>query len=75
MSEALLQIEPLTVSTDTAAAMLSISKRQFQAMEKTGQIGPEPIRWAGRVLWKVDDLREFVRRGMPCRSDWRGASQ
>lgn len=68
-------IEKLTVSTDDAAEMLSISKRQFQALEKVGKIGPAPIRWGGRVLWRVDDLREFVKRGMPGRAEWQGGAR
>ena len=55
----------LLVNSEGAAELLSISKRKFLAMVKTGEIGPAPIRFGSRVLFSVAALSSWVEQSCP----------
>lgn len=57
---AITEIEPLTVDTKTAAAMLNVCERTIRTLTKRGEL--PVIRIMGRVLYSREDLEDFVRR-------------
>lgn len=61
---------PLLVDAEGAAKLLGISKSGFLALHKTGKLGPEPIRWGRKNLWRVYALEIWVRCGCPPRWQW-----
>jgi len=75
-------IRVLAVDTATAAKMICMSRSHFYECDKTGEIGPVPMRCGGKRLYSVAELSAWVNSGMPARSRWiemwpaiRGAAQ
>jgi hypothetical protein len=62
-------VEPLLVDTDRAEAMCGISPATWYRL-KSAQRTPAPVRLGGRVLYRVEDLRLFVRWGCPSRREF-----
>lgn len=67
------QVEPALVGIDQAAAMLGISVTAFKALERTGAIGPMPVRLGNcnRRLYSTEEMRRWVTEGRCCsRQQW-----
>ena len=54
------QIEPLTVNAKEAARLLGICERTLRTLTKCGEL--PVVRIMTRVLYSVEDLREFIRQ-------------
>ena len=54
------QIEPLTVNAKEAARLLGICERTLRTLTKSGEL--PVVRIMTRVLYSVEDLREFIRQ-------------
>ena len=64
-------IEPLMANSSAAARLLGgISKSFFYQLHSTGQLGPMPIAFGRKKLWRVDELRCWVKNGCPNREVW-----
>lgn len=61
--------EPCLVSAKTAAAMCGKSLRTWRTWDAAGWI-PRPVRIGRSVLWRVDELREWIAAGCPRRTEW-----
>jgi predicted DNA-binding transcriptional regulator AlpA len=69
--------EPTSASEDTAllvtakqaASMCGKSLRTWRTWDAAGLI-PRPVRIGRSTLWRVDELREWVAAGCPCRQEW-----
>jgi hypothetical protein len=68
----LVRIEPALVGVEDAASMLGISVTAFKTLDRTGQLGPMPVRvgMCRRRLYKVSELRAWVEAGCPNREKW-----
>ena len=53
-------LEPLTVNAKTAAKMLGVCERTVRTLTKMGEL--PVVKILGRVLYRPDDLIEFVQR-------------
>ena len=53
-------LEPLTVNAKTAAKMLGVCERTLRTLTKMGEL--PVVKILGRVLYRPDDLIEFVQR-------------
>lgn len=53
----MIQIEPIGVDRDTAAALLSISTTALESRVRDGTL-PKPRKLGGRAVWLVRELRE-----------------
>jgi predicted DNA-binding transcriptional regulator AlpA len=53
-----------------AARLCAVSVPTWYRLRSAGKIGPVPIRLGGRVLWRVEELTEWVRLGCPSRQEW-----
>jgi len=65
---------PLLVRDSEAAKLLGVSASHFtQHLWNSAAFGPRPYRigTTSRVkLWRVSDLRAWVRLGLPSRNEW-----
>ncbi len=59
----------LTADAATLAKLLNASVRSIRTYDQCGAI-PAPIRIGGRVLWRVEEIREWVMAGSPDRETW-----
>ena len=53
-------IEPLTVNVKVAAKMLGVCEKTIRTLTKNGEL--PVVRILGRVLYRPEDLTEFVRQ-------------
>ena len=65
----LLKLPPLLVGANGVARMLDCGLRTIRSMDSAGKL-PMPIRLGGRVLWSVDELKDWIRAGCPDRAAW-----
>lgn len=63
------KLPPLMAGAHGVAQMLDCGLRTVRAMDAAGKL-PKPIRLGGKVLWSIDELRNWIRAACPCRSDW-----
>jgi predicted DNA-binding transcriptional regulator AlpA len=59
-------VEALLVDTEQAAAACGIGRATWFRLKAAGKT-PAPVRLAGRVLYRVEDLRLWVSLGCPSR--------
>jgi len=62
--------KPLLLSAGQTASLLGIGRTTLYGMSSSGALGPMPIRLSGRVLWRRDELAEWVSCGCPNRERW-----
>lgn len=62
--------EPLLLSIEDTAKMLSISRPMFYQMISDGRFGLMGIRFGRKRLFSVEELRAWVQSGCPCREKW-----
>lgn len=63
-------LEALLVGAKELARLLAISEATLLRRDAEGDLGPEGIKWGGRRLWPVAEVREWVVAGMPSRDKW-----
>ena len=63
-------VEPLLIGAQDAAELLGMGRTCFYAMESSGRIGPLPIRFGRKVLWRRGELERWVESGCPPRARW-----
>ena len=52
------------------AALLSIGVATLDRWDAAGLLGPAGVKKAGRKLWPLSEIREWVTSGMLCRKEW-----
>lgn len=67
-------VQPLLVSRAEVARLLGISPRTFDRLERTGKIGPRPVKLGGSVGFNFDELTLWAASGelgkLPTRQEW-----
>jgi predicted DNA-binding transcriptional regulator AlpA len=63
-------ITPLLLDAAAVAAVLSVSRRTIYSLMSTSTLGPLPIRFGKRTLWRYEELAAWVRAGCPRRDVW-----
>jgi predicted DNA-binding transcriptional regulator AlpA len=63
-------ITALLVDAAVAAQMCGKSERSWRTWDALGLI-PEPVRIGRSVLWRAEELREWVAAGCPSRQEWK----
>jgi predicted DNA-binding transcriptional regulator AlpA len=62
--------DPLLLPRAEAAHICGgLSKATWARLNSAGKI-PRPVRLGGRVLWRLEELRDWVRAGCPDRQRW-----
>jgi excisionase family DNA binding protein len=65
-----LGIEPLLVGTKETAQLLGIGVTTFYHLCSSGRIGPMALKFGKRSLFRIDELREWVKADCPSRDRW-----
>ncbi len=60
---------PLLVSARQAALMCGKSLRTWRSWDSAGMV-PQPIRIGRSTLWRLEELRQWVKEGCPRRNEW-----
>ena len=63
------RLGPLLLTARRAAALCGKSLRTWRSWDSAGQI-PRPVRLGRSVLWRLDELRDWVAAGCPRRAEW-----
>jgi len=63
-------VQLLLADAKTAAVMLSVSRSGLYSMHRSGRLGPLPIHFGKRTLWRTEELASWVREGCPRREIW-----
>ena len=71
----IMAVEPALLETPAAARFCGMGRSTFDAAVKSGKIGPTAVRIGGKVLWPVEELREWVRAGCPSRVRWQAKTE
>lgn len=61
--------EPLGVEATRAAQLCGVSRATWYSLQKAGRL-PKPVRLGRRVLWRVEELHQWVAAGCPSLSRW-----
>ncbi len=62
--------EPLLIPASKAASVIGVSRSFFYQMHSDGRLGPLPIAFGAKKVWRVSDLEAWVQQGCPPRSQW-----
>lgn len=60
---------PLLADARRLAPLLCCGVRTIRTWDAAGKL-PEPLRIAGRVVWRLDEIRAWLDAGAPDREDW-----
>lgn len=64
----------LLLTAREAAALCSRNLRTWRSWDAAGVI-PRPVHIGRSVMWRVDELREWVAAGCPRRQEWESRQQ
>ena len=71
MADSAPTITPELLTPEQAAALLSVGRSTFDALQADGSIGPRPVRLSPRLVrWRRAELVEWVAAGLPTRGEW-----
>jgi len=62
--------DPLLIDLREAARLSGISLSTFLRLERTGRVGPRPIRLGRLVRIDRRELERWIAAGCPSRADW-----
>jgi predicted DNA-binding transcriptional regulator AlpA len=65
---------PMGVEAAQAARLCGVSRATWYSLRKAGRV-PRPVRLGRRVLWRVEELREWMAAGCPPLSRWDAAKK
>lgn len=63
------KLSPLVVDAKRLAKLLSAGVRSIRTWDAAGKI-PAPIRIGGRVVWRVQEIRDWIAADAPNRAEW-----
>jgi len=63
------ELVPLAVDAKGLARLLSCGERTVHTWKSAGRL-PTPFRLGGRVLWRVEEIREWLAAGAPELAVW-----
>lgn len=63
------RLSPLVVAASRLAPLLDASIRTVRTWDAAGKL-PAPIRIGGRVVWRLDEIRDWLNAGAPDRETW-----
>jgi len=61
--------EPLLYDRDQLCEMLNTSRATLDRSQSAGKL-PRPLRLGGQRRWRAEEVREWIRAGMPSRDEW-----
>jgi predicted DNA-binding transcriptional regulator AlpA len=63
------EVEPLVADAKRLATLLAVSLRSVRSMNASGKL-PRPVRIGGRVVWRMEEIRDWLAAGAPDRAAW-----
>ena len=60
---------PLVVDARRLAKLLNAGLRTVRAWDAAGKL-PSPVRLGGKVVWRLDEIRDWLAAGAPRRDEW-----
>ncbi len=63
--------DKLLLTPADVAAALGISKTTLYESISSGQFAPMPVRFGRCVRYRAEELRDYVRAGLPPANQWR----
>jgi len=63
-------LEPLLIEAKTAASLLGVGRTLLYQMAADGRLGPVPLKFSGKTLFRYRELCEWVESGCPGREKW-----
>lgn len=63
------RIPPFVADARRLARLLGCGLRTVRTWDAAGKL-PAPIRLGGRVVWRLDEIRAWLRAGAPKREQW-----
>ena len=60
---------PLVVDAWRLAKLLDAGVRTVRSWDAAGKL-PIPIRLGGKVVWRLDEIRDWLAAGAPRRDEW-----
>ena len=60
---------PLVVDARRLAKFLCAGLRTVRSWDAAGKL-PAPIRLGGKVVWRTDEIRDWLAAGAPRRAEW-----
>jgi predicted DNA-binding transcriptional regulator AlpA len=64
------ELEPLAIGIKDLARLLGVSAATVERRDAAGLLGPVPIKWGYRKLWRLSEIRAWVESGMVNRQTW-----
>jgi len=64
-----LPVAPLLADARALGNLLSLGLRTIRQMDSAGKL-PRPLKLNTRVLWCVQEIRDWLEAGAPCRAEW-----
>lgn len=61
--------EPLVVDARRLAKLLGAGVRTVRTWDAAGKL-PAPIHIGGKVVWRTDEIRDWLAAGAPRRDEW-----
>lgn len=69
-TKAQIGVAPLLLDSKALATMLSIGLSKLYQMNRSGHLGPMPLKFGQRTLWRTEEIAAWVRAGCPRRELW-----
>jgi len=66
---ALTEEPPLVVDARRLAKLLDAGVRTIRTWDAAGRL-PSPLRLGGKVVWRLDEIRDWLAAGAPRRAEW-----
>ncbi len=60
---------PLVVDARRLAKLLGAGVRTVRTWDAAGKL-PSPVRLGGKVVWRADEIRDWLAAGAPRREEW-----
>lgn len=60
---------PLLIGARRLAPLLGVAVRTVRKLDAVGGL-PSPVRIGGRVVWRIDEIRDWIDAGAPDREAW-----
>ncbi len=65
-----LQVEPALLNIEQTCQILNIARPTFYNLRASGKFAPLPVGLCRKVLYRRDELENWIQAGLPHRKQW-----
>ena len=62
--------EPMLLTVAQVCKLLNIGKTAFYSLHNSGRLGVMPVKLGGKVMYRADELRDWIKADCPPRRIW-----